>query len=565
MSTNAVDLQQPAQRTALSVGATGFVPGWTSPDQGLILRSSLYMQPVNSARALINMRWNGFAWTTEQTGYTRHRATTFNAGAPFMEFGVHSDGNGNDYFIQQVGEQVQLYDPTANPATAAESVLFTAAAQTIPCMRSFQPQNFIYVNGIDQPQNWDVTTVPPTWEQNSGWPVTIGATVFNAPSLAEVFNGRAAFAGFDGNPFAIVLSYFLQPTNYNYAGVGLNDPSRAGVFFTPSELGPIVTIKSFRINTATNEEVLLIGCQKGFCFVQGTDANSFSLVNSSARFGFVSNRCWAWLDGTAYALCTDGIRPFPGNVNFSALVSQSLTYPVHPLVTGMSTNFANTAQAFVIDNPMTLEMQWYFPGTADTHNRQCIIMNYELTAQGVTRFSQRTFPSETTDPGTFHAPSCGVPYHGLFLAGGYNGYLQHLWSGNLYNTTGISFTYSSPPFKSPTPAQTATARGFWIETEGPTQNFTVTSFYHMGQTSGGRSRIKSITINNYASDTAGETILGEWVMGESAFGGAQPSGFEYNPVGVGKMWEITITGNTASGDFSLVGIFSVIIGGGTRG
>lgn len=563
MSTSALDLQQPAQQTALSIGARGFVPGWNSPDLGLVLRSSLFNQPMNTARALSNLRWNGYAWTTELIGYTRHRPTVFNAGASFKEFALHSMSDGSSRFIQQVGTQVQLYDPTANPATEVESVLFTAAAETIPCMRSFEPSNFIYANGIDQPQNWDGAT----WRPNAGWPVTIGGTVFNAPSLVEVFNGRAVFAGFSGNPYAIVFSYFLQPENYNYLGENNEptDPSRAGVYFTPSELGPIVTIKSFQWNTSTNEEVLLVGCQRGFCFISGTDANSFQLVNSSGRFGFVSNRTWLKLDGTVYALCTDGIRPFPSNVNFSALVNSAVTYPIQPLIAGMSKQSAIVAQAFVIDNPDTLEAQWYFPGTADTHNRQGLIMNYEYSTQGVMRFSQRVFPSESTDPNSIHAPSCGIAYAGNYIAGGYNGYMQHLWSGNMFNNVGVAFLYNSPGFKGPTPAQTMSQRGFWIETEGPSQAVTAYAFYHMDQIGGGRLRIQSPTITSFQSTTAGTTILGSWIMGESAFGGSAASGFQYNPIGVGKIWEIVLSGNTANGDFSLVGIFDIGIGGGTRG
>ncbi len=47
------------------------------------------------------------------------------------------------------------------------------------------------------------------------------------------------------------------------------------VYKIPSQLGPIVSIKSVLLTTTSNEEVLLVGCKKGVALISGLDATSF--------------------------------------------------------------------------------------------------------------------------------------------------------------------------------------------------------------------------------------------------------------------------------------------------
>lgn len=551
---------EPAQMTALGQQGRSMVPIQFYPDRGLILRSSLLRLAKDAARAMKNLRWNGIAWTTDKIGFKRHRATVFNGGAAFKELAYHYTGDGAPHFVQQVGKEVQSYDVLGNPNTTVESVLFTASQESIPCMRSFSSNQFLYVNGVDIPQIWDGAA---TWTAETGWPITVGSQTYNLPDLVETFNGRAVYAGFSTQPFDLVISEFNNPQGFNFVGTGLTDPNRAGIIHVPSKYGPVVTIRSFRISAATNQEILLIGCKRGFLFVGGTDATNFQTIQSSNRYGFVSNRAWMKLDDTAFALCTDGIRPFQGNINYSALESSALSYPIHPRITGMARGQA--AQAFVIDNPDELEAVWYFPSGSDVHNRTGIRMNYQDISNGLVRFSDVSFPNETADPETYHAPSCGLEFEGKYYCGGYNGYLQEHWNGNKYHQAGIDYQFGSPLLDPPTPAQTASVRGFWIECEGASQGFTARAWHWPEKAAGNVSRTKSQFEKTFSSDADGDTIMGLWTIGVSAFGGAARQMFKFMPGGAGHGWELELYGNTANGDLSLVGFFATLIGGGTRG
>lgn len=545
--------------TALGKQGEGLLPNWTSPDRGLILRTNLIGRTSDCAAALKNLRWNGVAWTSELMGYKRHRASVFNSGGSFKEFAYHYTNDGVPHFIQQVGKQVQQYDPTANPLTAVESVLFTASTETIPCMRSYSSSRFLYVNGADLPQMWDGTT----WSSQPNWPITVGSNTYTLPTLVETFNGRAVYAGFANAPFTYIVSQFGIPNGFDFIGIGVNDPARAVLFNVPSEFGPIVTIKSFRISNATNQEVLLIGCQHGLMFLQGADATSFQQIQETHRFGFVSNRCWMKLDEMALALCTDGVRPFMSNVNFSALSNSALTYPIHPRITAMATDPNQVSQAFVLDNPDELEATWYFPTGGNVHNASGIIMNYSDPSQ--VRFSDKIYPGETTDTETWHTPACGIRYLGKLYTGGYNGYLRDEYSGNKWNATGIDTLYRSPLIDPPTPSQNASARGFWIECEGPSQWFNASAYFYATMARGNLRRQKSRQVRTFSSNTAGLFTLGSTILGSTTtFGGSIRQQFELDPQGDGKGWEIELAGNTANGDLSLVGIFSTLVGGGTR-
>lgn len=558
-----VDLtRQPAQQTSLGLSAMGFLPNFTSPEVGLVLRAPIYNQNKNYARILYNLRWSGTAWTTDKTGYTLHRAANFNSGASFKEFGVHWDKNGASRFIQQVGKQVQLYNPLGDPLVEVPTTLFTATLETIPCMRSFSKSQFLYVNGIDQPQIWDPFGTPNPWRAQTNWPVLVGSDVYQKPKIVEIFQNRAVYAGFDESPYSFMLSTFGNPEDFNFIGTGTSDPSRAGSYNLPAYLGPITSLKTHRVSALSNDQVLIIGCQKGLAFLSGTTANDFTLVIATDRFGIVSNRAWFKLDDMLIGLCTDGIRAFQANTTFSSLINAAMTYPIHSLVTNVNPTYAQNA--FVIDNPNELEACFYYPSGGQVNNTSGIRLNYADMASGITRLSQIMFPPEMSDLSTRYAPACGISYIGTCYAGGTTGLLQKLWNGNKYNNVGIQWRYGSPMLDSANPSTEAGARSFTILCEGADQYFTASAFAHTAQANDGNLKRTFMFSKIFQSAAVAATTLGSWVLGSAAFPISRYQSFTLQPRGGGRGWEIELSGNTANGGINFIGIFSNLIGGGTR-
>lgn len=550
-----MQMQQPAQQSPLGQQGVSLLPGFWQPNRGLVLRSSEPALPKDSAEILNNLRWDGICWTTQKIGWTQQRAAVFNAGAQFLEMGVHCLANGSTQFIQQVGQQVQLYDPTQN--IIPEQVLFTANSQNIPCMRSFSPNYFVYTNGSNIPQKWDGTT----WSAMAPWPVTPpGGTTLNTPQFCESFNNRVVFAGFAADPFAILISDFGLPESFTL--VGTPNATNGGLYHVPSQLGPITSLKMARMSQQSNQQILLIGCKFGFAFIAGLDSTSFTLVTASVgRWGIPSNRAWFQLDDNLYCLCSDGIRPFNANTTFSNLIASCLSFPVHPLITAF--NRGQGAQAFVLDNPNELEATFYFCSGSDVQNRTALILNYADITNGLVRFSQKQFPPAINGQAPT-SPACANVYQGRFWAGGYDGKLQELYVSSLFGTTPAQHQIRSPLFEAPTPAQEASARGFWILTQGPSMTWTAQSIVWTAQANGLGIRPVNTFSQELSVQNDGTTILGTWVLGVSYFGGPQYQITPFSPRGGGRAWQIDQSGNTGQSDFCFIGVFSTLTAGGTR-
>lgn len=547
---------QPAQQSALSRQAQGFTPVYTAPSQGLVLRASQWDLPMTCAAALNNLRFDGIRWTTANIGFSQVRAGLFNSGAQFYEFGVHNMGDGTSRFVQQIGTQVQLFDPTVPGYT--ETILFTAGGASIPCMRSFSPNFFLYTNGIDHPQYWNGST----WGALSMFPVTQNSITYDYATFCEVFNNRAAYAGFAGQPYAVVITDFGNPNQVTLTGT---NASYGGIYFVPSSLGPITSLRQIRISQLGNQQALLVGCQNGLCFINGTDSTNFMMVATTNRFGIPSNRVWFSIDDATYVLCTDGIRPFNANTNYSNLISALNTFPVQPLIQGMTTSQALRSQAFVLDNPYQLEATFYYTTTQDVHNRQALIMNYSNLYAGNMMFSQKVFPAEVSgNPLSIYSPACGTTYKGGFYAGGFNGQLQQLYTSNTWNGTGIAWYYLTPILQAANPSQECQSRGFWIRLDGYGAPFQAQAYAWSSKAVDQNIARVLVTSQTLSPSTGGGTQLGSWVLGVSAFGGSQPQIVPFYPSGAGKGWQLALSGNTTNGDAALISVFGTLEEGGTR-
>lgn len=548
-------LSQPAQQTSLAQQGHGLLPQMWTPQRGLILRSSLPMLPADAFSIAQNVRWNGIVWTTQKIGWQAVRTKTFGNGA-IVEQAVHWTAAGAQLYVHQAGTQVQTYDPTT-PLTP-ETTIFTAGGVSIPCMRSFSPAYFIYVNGIDQPQFWTGTgNFAPLTVWNSG--ISTGGVNYTAPSLVESFNNRIAYAGMSQNRMAVIISDFGNPNSVTIVNTG-NVATNGGIYFVPSQLGPVTSLKSLQISLTSNQQVLMVGCQNGFAIISGLDSTSFTMVPvQSNKWGIPSNRAWFTIDTNAYTLCTDGIRPFSSNTYLTNLVSSCLSFPVHPLITGINT--AQGSQIFCQDNPSELEANFYFSSSNDVYNRSGLVLNYGDINSGLVRFTTKNYPS--TGNAALLSPACGVYFKGNYYSGGFDGILQQQYNGNTFNGFGAPYQVGSPLFPASTPAQEASGRGFWIIQQGDTTLYTAQAFAHIMQQSGQLKRAK-VGQQMISFNTGGNTTLGSWTLGAAQFGGPAYNISQFSAPGGAHAWEVVLNGNTANGDLNLVGIFSTLIGGGTR-
>ncbi|MBA3993396.1 MAG: hypothetical protein C0469_07700 [Cyanobacteria bacterium DS2.3.42] len=545
---------QPAQRSALSQGAKGFAPFFVSPDKGLVLTSGLLARPLDAAAELTNLHYNGIAWTSNGYGYGLHRADSFNSGAAFKEFGVHFVSDGSAKFLQQVGTKVQLYDPLDNPLTAVETNLFTATSETYPTFRSFSPAFLIYTNGVDQPQKWN--GVAASFSAVTGFPLTVGSDVYTKPKFCETFQGRMVYAGFDGMPYHVLISQFDNPEGFTITG---STPSSAGIFKIPSQLGPIVSIKSAFLTTTSNEEILFVGCKKGIAIISGLDATSFRRDIMTRKIGCINNRCWLQIDDQMWLFATDGIRPFSLNTGISNLLNATATYPLLKTITAR--NLTASDQPFVLDNPAKQEAVWYFPQSAEVRNRRGLIMNYSTLPEFV-RFSVKEYSIESSAPASWYGPACGIEYEGKVLCGGYNGKLQKHYTGKLFNDIAPRHLYRSAAMQAPTPGQEMSAKDQQIICEGQGQKFLFSVFeYTRIDGSITRRKVFSKLIESSAS---GQAILSQWILGFHALGGERHHRFRVSSPGHGNYFDFEISGEDPSTEIGLVGIFANFIAGGLK-
>lgn len=555
-------LLQNAQQTSLGTQGHGMLPRIWMPERGLVLRSSLPNMPADACTVAQNVRWNGIAWTTQNIGWTQQRAPVFGNG-PFQEMAIHGLTSGAQTFVAQAGTQVFAYDPTILPLDT-ETLLFTASNQTIPCMRSFSPNYFLYCNGVDYPQYWNGARVTNSFTTLGCFPFANGSVNYDRPNLVELYVGRAVWAGFPGNPYAIVFSNFLDPTTITINNVS-NMPTYGGIYTVPSQLGPVTSLKSLQVSLTSTQQVLLVGCLNGFAIIQGTDATNFTLVVvQSGKWGIPSNRAWFVIDTTAFVMCTDGVRPISGNAYQSNLVSSCVTFPVHPIIKNWNWVGAG-ATTFCLDNPGELEATFYLSSGGDIINRTALILNYSDLANGLVRFSTKVFPSLPSG-GTQMSPACGISYKSQYFCGGFDGILQKHYTNNTWNGTDIQYLMGSPLLQSATPAEEASMKGVYIMHQGDTTQFNASAYTYKPQSSGDQGMRRTLAFSEAISfSTAGTTGLGTtFALGSAAFGGAQYNLTPFYPDDGGRAWEIQLSGNTSNGDLNFVGLFAILLGGGTR-
>lgn len=489
----------------------------------------------------------------------------FNSGAEFLGFGIHYTTAGTAILLMQVGDEVYDYDPTAEVVTEVETSVFTAGSSSaLPTMRSYSPGYFIYTNGFDQPKKWAGTGSFATLQGDTGgglgnFPITIGGVSFSKPKFCEVFNNRLVLAKFDTLPFHFLMSEFDDPQGYDTSGT---NPARANLDTVPAMLGPIKGMKSFKLSNDTNEEVLLIGCENGFSVVTGIDADTYRQYVLTTNYGLLSNYAFEQLDSDLLFFATDGIRSFSTLAQNANLLSSSLSYPIQDVIRDLSASSLD--RIFSIHHPETLEVLFWFPRTGESHNRNAIVANYGLSSSNdANKFTPAYSIKQTPPEGVARSPSCGIVYAKQVYCGGYDGHLQVHYEGNKYDTEIIQFQINSSLFTVNTPTQNSSARKFYFVCQGGDQEFTAAAYVYEFRKDGVM-RKKQVASRLLTSSTGGSTILGGWILGSGVFASRGTQFIEFTPPGSGHMWEIEARGNSSNASLNLVGVLSILIGGGTR-
>ena len=562
--------RDPALTSELANKASGLVPEVFYLTEGLVTNISDLVASKGRAAALRNLHFIDGKWTSNDTGWSKHRATTFKNSAAaadeFEELAVHVLDAGTEKFVMQVGNKAWSYDVLANPATEVEAALFTATSASVPCMRSYSGAFFIYVNGVDEPQKWPGTGVFALLQKDTGaglgnWPPVISGVTYSKPKICEIFVSRLVTARFTGDEFRILISKFEDPENYDVSG---SSPSRAGVIKVKNFLGPIRGLKALKLSNDSNEEVLVVACRKGVGVIIGTDADTFQFIVLTTEYGILTNRTWIQLDNDLFFLASDGIRKLSALVVNANLLQSSLTYPIQQVIRDI--NKSAVERAFAVRHANTLEVIFWFPTGTETRNRRALIMNYSASSpEGgiVPVFSEKLTPPETGVASTHRSPSCGISYESRVWCGGYNGYLQEHYKTAMYDTEIIQFLYRSPLFSTNNPAQAADLLMAQLLLDGGDQDFTV-NIYAYEQTQDGNTRKRLAGSRIIKTSTAGTTIIGSWIIGESAFSAAGPQIVEATAPGNGRLWQLEIVGLTSTASINFVGFESILVAGGLR-
>lgn len=541
-----------ASITELQARGTSLKPSMFGPAKGLFTNVSDLLRDEQAAKVLNNLQMlKRGVWTSRGIGWTKERVSTFNSGAAFLEMTTHTNEDGVNRFVFQVGDKIYSYDLSTHTETQIQG---SVDASATPCFRSFSQSIMLWCNGVQQPKKWDGDPSH-TMTAVTGWPVTIDTIQYTKPKYTEVFASRAVWAGFEKRPFSVVLSVQDDPEDYTSGG-GATD---AGVFDVPAVLGKIKALRSLRLNTDTNEQVLLIGCERGVAIITGSSGTTFGLKEVTREFGVLSNRCWIQLQNDLLFLSTDGIRRFSQVIASSNLTNASLTFGIQDVVSGISTTYAD--KAFAIHYPATQEVQFWIPYGADTTNAHCLVLNYNTQDPSAAASSSGVGSLDfiiSTKDGT--SVSCGQVVGGVMYGGGYTGLLQQHYSGDTYDGSDINWEYVSALVGTNSPAQNASARKFVLITDGGAQGFTLNA-YTVDQLASGDTEWRARDSRRVSVASSTITKIGTWASGTTT---TYPKFEDFAPKGSGRYWCLQAK-STQSGDhIALVGVMSILTVGGWK-
>lgn len=543
-STN--DDTPPALRTELTERGVSLKPVVLTPTKGVKTNATDLVRPQEYAHVLDNLQQlTQGVWTSRGIGHVKDRSSSFASGNAFRQIQPYSIATGGDRLLMHVYDKLILY----NPADESEVDLYAAGVSNninnTGTFAPFRPTQIWFTNGDLEPKKWDGNTAN-DFGNSVSWPVTIASIQYSKPKFAEVFAGRVVYANCVGETRAVVFSYYGDGDSFTVDSTALS----AGAITFPAVLGQIKGMKALRIDTTSNEQVLLVGCERGFGLITGTSALNFSSVVLSTEFGLYSNRTWAQIGNDMYFLATDGVRKFSTSSGIATLANSAITFGLSDLINRINTSQA--FQSFAVQHPSTQEVLWWVPIDSDTTPANAIVLNYNAYTP-----TDTNSPIFSTRSGS--AFTCGTQIGSSVYYGSSSGYLYLGYSGDQFDGANFSWEYSSSLIGGSSPLQNCSMRRVEILTDGTDQSFTVTA-YTLVQRSDGVTTLSSQDSRSVSVTSATVTKLGTWTSGTTT---SYPKFIEFQPRGSGRFWKIRLTGS-AGQHIALAGMVAVLTLGGWR-
>ena len=464
-----------AEESGVLSGSTGlfsFVADELRPQTALKVANNVSM----TRQGVISPRY---------AGCTRQRGTVFNGGAAYYGFGTYSDKTGNQYLLQQVGAKLQHYNlNTQTEADIKTGLTLTVASgrKALACLKMFVPYSandpfMVYTNGADIPQK--ITEAAGVFSAaglrlngvdfgSAALGANLASKTPSLPRYCEPFLDRMVFCGFDGQAaYDVLITNAGSTEDCTQAAPAV--ATDGGLVQLDPQLGSVTGVKAFRISNEQNDQILIIGQERGVSYATGTNATNFKCYTLTAEFGIPSNNTWIQLNSDLWFLSTDGWRSFGNTIGNSTLQPSSMTYPIQDLISRI--NPAQAYQAHAIHHKKYMEIQCWIPIGGDTSCNNAFVFNYNTGGDPA-----HPQPIIFTKDGFSLAASI---YFGNEMYGGtYDGLIQQFYTGNTYDGNAMAWQITPALIRGGDIEGSYTLEKATICADGPAQKFIVNQSYY---------------------------------------------------------------------------------------
>lgn len=560
-----VDNRPESTQTPLSQYGVSLQPGVILPVGGLVSNKGNLSRGGGEWAILNNLEQIiPGVWTSKGIGWKRDRPAAFNGGQPFMEFGTFTDPlTGTDTMLFQVSDTLYSYNKTTHVETMLKNALNAAM---LPCMRGFfsiitGAGCTVYVNGDIEPRKiTSPTTEGPLKFNGTNWPGTFNSKTYTKPKLVEPFGNAMVYGAFQSASIAcdILISQRGDPETF-VISTPLAETD-AVAFTYPAALGRLTSIRSHQISNQATDEVLICGCTKGIFMITGNSASTYALKILTRQMGILSNRCFIEFGNDLLFLASNGVQTLSNLANNQVLVPDSKSDPILDYIKVIDKSVGELSHAF--HNPVTQTMHfWVSMKPLDNQqNGHALVINYNTIGGS----SAQIEPLWSTRDGAFTA--CSIFFEDQVYCGGYDGVLQDWYQGNTYDDQPLHFTVRSPICNlGGSPVQAMSLRDVQVICDGDAQSFILSAYVTQKLKSGQWHRTLCNKQGKPLKIAAlGETELGKWTLGLSAFPSLNPKLLGYQFKGEGNFWEFEITSTSSDDAIDLVGIAYTMSGGGIQ-